>query len=407
MAGDVVMPVAQRNRRVRTLQPEGVFLFGQRDAEHHVVHLADAGIAREEIRPVGVHERGVGRNAHGLQHGLHEVGKALAVAEAALLDLAGRERLVTADAQLDAHVARVLPEIVVQDADLLKVGTGRGGHVLQLALEGFRKVVRALLESIDPGAHVFPGALAAGDAGVGEVGRAGEDVRDNLPPGRHEHLVGKSFEDGDFPAVGIGLAFLLAEFARLGVNGLDRGSGGNLKGVGALLELDFLFVYGEEGGEGRDALLVGHRVFVGDGEGIGGVRLVADDESVLGQSGCDGHHHQVFLLDLQGFCAIPFQGSLEGGQRVELVGILMEDGLFQSAVIEDADRAHDLEASGRGGRHGESLRVFQDDGVVFLLGGEQAAGKQEKGGQDLSHCFFRTMVLFSMPAAFSQNRRRS
>ena len=176
------MTVAQRNRRVRALQPEGVFLLGQRDAEHHVVHLADAGITREEIGAVGVHERGVGGNAHGVQHGLHVVGKALAVAEAALMDLAGREGLVTADTQLDAHVARVLAKIVIQDADFLEVGTGRGGHFLQLIAEGFRKVVRSLFESIDPGSYVFPGALAAGDAGVGEVRRAGEDVRNNLPP---------------------------------------------------------------------------------------------------------------------------------------------------------------------------------------------------------------------------------
>ena len=54
-----------------------------------------------------------------------------------------------------------------------------------------------------------------------------------------------------------------------------------------------------------------------------------------------------------------------------------------------------------GGRH-------IDYGVgIRVLCGEKTAGKQEKGGQELSHCFFRTMVLFSMPAAFSQNRRRS
>ena len=107
------MPIAQRNSRVRTFQPEGVLLLGQRDAQHYVVHLADAGIAGQEIGPVRVHERVVGRDANGVQHGLHVVGQALAVAETGLMDLTGRERLVTADAQLDAHITCMLTEVIV------------------------------------------------------------------------------------------------------------------------------------------------------------------------------------------------------------------------------------------------------------------------------------------------------
>ena len=118
---------------------------------------------------------------------------------------------------------------------------------------------------------------------------------------------------------------------------LDRGPGGNLNGVGALFELDLFGAYGEEGREGGDAFLVVNCVLVSDGEGVAGVGLVAIDKSILGQAGRNGNRHQVFLLDLQGFSALSFQDSLEGGQRAVLVCIFLEDGLFQTGVVENAD----------------------------------------------------------------------
>ena len=233
-----------------------------------MVHLADAGIAGQEIGPVRVHERVVGRDANGVQHGLHVVGQALAVAETGLMDLTGRERLVTADAQLDAHVARMLAEVVIQNPDLLQIGTGLGCHLLQFGPEGFREVVRPFAESMDPGALMFPGGLAAVHAGIGEIRRAGEDIGHDLPPGGHEHLGGIALEDRHFPAVGIGLAGFFPHIAHLGRDAIDFRAGRNLEGVGGLLHLDFLAGYRKEGREGSDAFPVGDRVFVGNGERI-------------------------------------------------------------------------------------------------------------------------------------------
>ena len=97
MARYVFVPVTQRNRRVGAFQPERVLFLRKRDTKHHVVHLADTGIIGKEPFTFRVYEGVEGGDTYRIQHRLHIVGEALAVAEARLLHLAGRIWLVTSD----------------------------------------------------------------------------------------------------------------------------------------------------------------------------------------------------------------------------------------------------------------------------------------------------------------------
>ena len=407
MTRHVLMPIPQRDGRIGALQPEGILLLRKRDAKHHVVHLSNPGIAGQETVPIHVHEGVFGGDAHGAQHGLHVVGKSLAVPEAGLLHLAGRVGLVTTDTELDAHIAGLIPEIVIQDPDLPEVGTGRGRHVLQSADEISRKVFRPFLEPVAPGSHVFPCPLASGDADKDKIDGRGHHEGDNLPPGRHHGLVGIAFENGKVPLVRIGFPGFLPHLARFLRQDADRRTGGDLQGIGGLFHLDLLAGDREEGREGSEALPERQRILVGDGERVGGCGLVAVDEPVLGEAGSNGYLHQVFLLDFHRIATVFLHGAPEGSDAAELVRVFLENRILQAGIVEDADTAAHIQRAGGGRRHRKGFHVFQDDGIVFLLGGQEFGPQEQCGSQTVSHCFFRTMVLFSTPMAVSQNRRRS
>ena len=91
--------------------------------------------------------------------------------------------------------------------------------------------MRTLFESVAPGTYIFPGTLAAGNSGIGEINGAGHHKGDNLAPGWHQVLDYKAFKYRYVPSVYIGFPLFGDLSVSLGGNDVDICTGGNRYGV--------------------------------------------------------------------------------------------------------------------------------------------------------------------------------
>ena len=177
--------------------------------------------------------------------------------------------------------------------------------------------------------------------------------------------------------------------------------------VGRLFQPDFLAGYGNKGREGGDSFPERRGIFVGDGIRIGGGGNISDEKTVFCETGGDGNHLQVVFLHLERLGSGPLDGPLERGEAAELVRIFVEDGFLFARLVIHQDTPPDREGARDGRVHREGLGILQDDGMVFLLGAQDGTREEKRKDQTVPHCFFRTMVQFSMPTATSQKARRS
>ena len=169
MAGHVLVPVPQRDGGIGALHPEGIPMLFQRDRQHDVIHLADGYIAREEGRTRSAHGIIIRFHPHGRQGRLHKIGKGLAVTETAFIHGRCREGLQSANTQLDAYVARIVPQIAVQHGHLFLRCLAILRHLPELRHRFVRQVLRPFLQAIQPQADILPGALGTGRPAITEI----------------------------------------------------------------------------------------------------------------------------------------------------------------------------------------------------------------------------------------------
>ena len=203
MPGHVFVPVSDGIGRIRTLQKEGVSIFLQGDGQDDVVALPERGIVRTEITPVGIEYRVLRLDSASLKQAKHVIGQGLAVAESGLVHGSGGEGLESADAELDAHIAGLILEITIQDADFLQVRRGTGRQVPYLAHGLGRQGFFLVQELVLPRSHILPGVLTAGDAVENEGVGGGQDDGYQFRPGGHVHFRDITLVVLDLPLVAL------------------------------------------------------------------------------------------------------------------------------------------------------------------------------------------------------------
>ena len=404
VAGHVLVPVPQRDGGIGALHPEGVPVLFQRNRQHHVIHLADGNIAREQGCVRGAHGIIIRLHPHGRQGRTQKIGKGLAVSEAAFIHGRCREGLQAADAELDAHVTGIIPQIAVQHGHLFLRCLAILRHLPELRHRFVRQVLRPFLQAVQPQADIFPVALGAGLPAIAEFHGRGIDIGYEGQERWHQMLFAETVRHREFPLIAVGLSLFHHRFSRCEI--LNGKSSRNNQGVRGAHQRHVLPVQRQKRRERGDAFFTGNRIVIFHRKRIRRCGLIQANGRIVGQAVCQGMVDQIVLPDLPAFSLIGY-GTAEGSHRVKGVRIFPEGGGRQAFLIMHQHfPVYRILSAYR--RRQFVYQLFGHNGRMLGTGLQNGEQQGRQQGQAFHTAFFfRTSVVLYMLVSISYQARTS